>query len=123
MPTTEDRGELNTYEIGYLILPSVPEDALSGAVNKIYSIVEKSGGKRFAGEEPFLYDLAYQMSKNIGARKYVVDEAYLGWFKFELEPEKVEEVKKGIEALEEVLRFLLIKAPREVTFSFAEARA
>ena len=61
------------------------------------------------------------MSKQVGARKYVVNEAWLGWVKFDLEAEKIEAVKAEIEKMDEILRSLLIKAPRETVFTFAEA--
>lgn len=123
MSTTEDRAEeLTVYEIGYLILPSIPEDSLPSTVAKINESIEKAGGKRLEGEDPFLHPLAYQMKKSIGARKYVVDEAYLGWVKFEAEPSSVEAIKSDLEKTEEILRFLLVKTPRETQFTFAKAQ-
>jgi ribosomal protein S6 len=122
MSTTGDNAERTVYEIGYLVLPSIPEDSLSEVVTKINNTFEKAGGTRIDGEDPFLYELAYEMSKQVGARKYVVHEAYLGWVKFELEAEKIEAVKAEVEKMEEILRILLIKAPRETGFTFAAAR-
>ncbi len=122
MSTTEDHKEAIVYELGYLVLPSVPEDNIPQVVSTIVSTIEKADGKTLDSELPVLDKLAYSMSKTVGARKYVVDEAYIGWIKFELEPSSVEKVKTGIEKMEEILRFLLIKAPRETVFTFAEAR-
>jgi ribosomal protein S6 len=110
------------YEIGYLILPSIPEDGLSAVVDKIKAVVAKSGGKELEGEAPFKQDLAYTMSKTVGASRYVVSDAYLGWFKFELDPASALEVKTAVEKLDEVLRALMIKVPKETTFTFAKAR-
>lgn len=110
------------YEIGYLILPSIPEDGLSLVVEKIKAAFMKAGGKEVDGEEPFKQELSYTMSKSIGASKYVANEAYLGWHKFELEPSQVLEVKSSLEKIDELLRFLLIKAPRESAFTFAKAK-
>lgn len=125
MSTTEDHNESaerQVYEIGYLLLPSVPEENLSQVVSNIVSVIEKAGGKTLDSEDPFLEELAYSMSKTISARKYVVDEAYIGWMKFEAESGAVEAIKAGVEKMEEVLRLLLIKAPRETTFTFEAAR-
>lgn len=122
MSITEDHKEAIVYELGYLVLPSVTEDNIPKVVSTIVSTIEKAGGKTLDSELPFLETLAYSMSKTVGARKYVVNEAYIGWMKFEAEPSAVEEIKAGIEKIEEILRFLLIKAPRETTFTFAEAR-
>lgn len=110
------------YELGYLVLPSIAEDSLADVVSTLQGIVKKSGGVEIASEDPLKFDLAYTMSKTVGARKYVVNEAYIGWMKFEVEPEAVEEIKKNVEALDEILRCLLIKAPRESVFTFAAAQ-
>jgi ribosomal protein S6 len=121
MSTTEDHKAIGVYELGYLVLPSVPEDNLAQVVSTIVSTIEKAGGKTLDSENPFIQPLAYSMSKTVGARKYVVDEAYIGWMKFEAEPSMIEAIKLGVEKMEEVLRTLLIKAPRETTFTFAQA--
>jgi ribosomal protein S6 len=114
---------MQVYEVGYLILPSLAEEKLSTVVEKIKAAFERAGGKELDGEAPFLQDLAYTMSKTVGASRYVVNEAYLGWVKFELEPSKALEVKAELEKIDELLRFLLIKAPKETSFSFAKAQA
>ena len=122
MSTTEDHKEATVYELGYLVLPSVTEDNLPNVVSTIVSTIEKAGGETLDSESPFLEPLAYSMSKTVGARKYVVNEAYVGWMKFEAEPLSVEKIKAGVEKIGEILRHLLIKAPRETTFTFEAAR-
>lgn len=114
---------LTVYEIGYLILPSIPEDKLSNVTNAIREVITTEGGIEIDAEEPFKETLAYSMSKTIGASRYVLSDAYLGWIKFESDRAKTSAIKAGVEKIEEVLRFLLIKAPRETTFTFATARA
>ena len=42
--------------------------------------------------------------------------------KFEAESNMVEAIKLGVDKIEEILRTLLIKVPRETTFTFAAAR-
>ncbi len=123
MSITEDHREANVYEIGYLVLPSVPAEHLPQVLSNPVSIIEKGGGKPLDGEDPALEPLAYSMSKTVGARKYIVDEAYVGWMKFESRPDALETVREGVDKAEEILRYLLIKAPRETTFTFAKARA
>ncbi|MDO8424010.1 MAG: hypothetical protein Q7S54_00170, partial [bacterium] len=75
------------------------------------------------GEEPFKQELAYTMSKTVGASRYVVSDAYLGWLKFEIDGARVPAVKAGLDKINELLRFLLIKTPRETVFTFAKAKA
>ncbi len=125
MSTTVDHEDVfvtQVYELGYLVLPSVTEDNIPKVVSNLVSIIEKAGGKPLDSEDPYLEDLAYAMSKTIGARKYVVNDAYVGWMKFEIASSEVEQIKKTVEKVEEILRCLLIKVPRETTFTFAEAR-
>ena len=124
MSITEDHNEVDVsvYEVGYLVLPSVTVDNLPQVVSNIRSIIEKAGATPLDSEDPVLEDLAYSMSKTISARKYVVDEAYIGWMKFEAESNMVEAIKLGVDKIEEILRTLLIKVPRETTFTFAGAR-
>jgi ribosomal protein S6 len=123
---------MQVYELCYLILPSIPEEGLSDVVSKIKAIIEKTGGKEFDGESPSKIDLAYTMTKTIGASRYVVSDAYIGWVKFDLPAEAlakeglehpVEKIKVGISKIEELLRFLVVKAPRETVFTFAKVEA
>jgi ribosomal protein S6 len=122
MSNTEDHKEAQVYELGYLVLPSIPEESLADVVSTLQGIVKKSGGVEIASEDPIKFDLAYEMSKVVGARKYVANEAFIGWMKFEVEPSEVVSIKTAVEALDEILRCLLIKAPRESVFTFAAAQ-
>lgn len=122
MATTEDRSEKEIYELGYLILSSIAEEDLPKTVSKLKDIVKKAGGEEFAGEDPMKIDLAYEMSKVVSSRKYIVKDAYLGWFKFEIDPASIEAIDKEVKKMDEVLRSLIIKAPRETTFTFADAK-
>ena len=122
MTIAEDRKETQVYELGYLILPSIPEEGLSDVVARLKKIIKDNGGVEIGSEDPFKMDLTYTMSKVISSRKYVVKDAYIGWVKFDLEPEAAPIVNEAVKAVDEVLRFLLIKAPRATTFTFESAR-
>lgn len=114
---------MQIYELGYLILPSVAEDALPGVTEKMKDAISKAGGSIVDSEAPFEQALAYNMSKTIGASRYVVSDAYIGWIKFDSEPAKVESLKDELRKMNELLRYLLVKAPKETSFTFAKARA
>ncbi|MFZ2484897.1 MAG: 30S ribosomal protein S6 [Minisyncoccia bacterium] len=113
----------SVYEIGYLVLPSIPEDKLGEVVDSIRKVFVDEGGVEIDQEAPFSHPLAYSISKTVGASRYVVSDAYLGWIKFEVESAKITTIKASIDKIGEVLRFLLVKAPRETTFTFAKAKA
>lgn len=111
------------YELGYLILPSIPEDKLEDIVAKIRKVINKESGTEIEAETPFKHPLAYPMLKTVGASRYVTNDAYIGWIKFELEPSNIQTLRDELKKIEEILRFLLIKAPRETSFTFAKAKA
>lgn len=122
MSTTEDRKDaLEVYELGYLVLPSIPEDKLPDTVNSIKSIIKKAGAEEVDSEDPIKQNLAYSMSKVLGASRYVVNDAYIGWIKFEVTPSAVKEIADAVSKIDEILRSLVIKAPRETYFTFAQA--
>jgi ribosomal protein S6 len=123
MSITEDHnGDSQVYEVGYLVLPSIPEDDLPKVVDSIKNVITQNGGTPLDSEEPVLRDLAYSLTKVVGASRYVVRDAYFGWMKFESEPSNTPAIKVGLDAVNELVRFLLIKAPRESDFTFAKAR-
>lgn len=111
------------YELGYLLLPSIAEDDVLAVVKKMQDLVSSKGGVLIDSEDPFKQDLAYSMTKVVGASRYVVTDAYLGWMKFELPVEEAPAVKEAISKMNEVVRSILIKAPRETSFTFAAAKA
>lgn len=111
------------YEIGYLILPSIPEDKLSVVTDAMRKVISQEGGVEIDSEAPFKESLAYTVSKTINASRYVLSDAYIGWIKFEADKSKAQAIKAGIEKIEEVIRFLMVKAPRETHFTFAKAKA
>ncbi|MEK7461502.1 MAG: 30S ribosomal protein S6 [Patescibacteria group bacterium] len=117
-----ESGELVVYELGFLILPSIPENKLSNVTDAIRKIISKESGTELDAEAPFKETLAYAMSKTVGVSRYVVSDAYLGWIKFEIDRARISMIKTGVEKIDEILRFLLIKAPRETTFTFAKAK-
>ncbi|HEY4528393.1 MAG TPA: 30S ribosomal protein S6 [Candidatus Paceibacterota bacterium] len=108
---------MQVYELGYLILPSIPEESLPDIVSKIKSNLISP----LDSEDSIKVDLAYPMKKTVGSSNYVVNDAYLGWMKFEATAEEVEELKDKIEKVEEVLRFIIVKASRETKFTLAKA--
>lgn len=119
----EDAREPQVYELSFLVLPSIPEDGLSGVTDAIRKVIAKEGGKEIDAEAPFKHPLAYPMTKVVGASRYVLNDAYIGWIKFEVEPSAVVAIKDAVEKIGELVRVLLVKAPRETAFTFAKAKA
>jgi ribosomal protein S6 len=91
------------YELGYLLAPLVASESLDGEVAKIKEIT----GEAKAEGGPKMQHLAYTISKKISSNRHDFDDAYFGWIKFEATPEQIKEIKKELEKLEMVIRFLL----------------
>jgi len=117
MDKTSDEARKSVYEIGYLLVPSVPEDQAATEGQKIGEIAEKAGASIVSQEGPRRRHLAYSIRRKTLAGAYdAFDEAYFGWVKFEVGTGEIEAVKKAVAALPAVLRFLLITTVRENTY-------
>lgn len=113
----EQNESLKVYELGFHLLPTVAEDDVAVQFSHLKSFIEKRGGEFISEDFPKLRDLAYEVSKTIKSQKKRYTQAYFGWVKFTLEPEKVEEVEKDVKSFEPMLRYLLIKTVEENTLS------
>src|SRR5690606_31057402 len=102
----ETKEGLQVYELGYLLLPSIAEENLSAVVSKLKGAITSVGGVEIESEDPFKQDLAYAMTKVVGASRYVVNDAYIGWIKFEAEASKAPVVSESVAKMDEVLRAL-----------------
>jgi ribosomal protein S6 len=114
MEKTAER-EVKVYEIGYLIVPSIPEEKVAGEVSAIKDILNKHKAEVIADELATLRPLAYTMIKKIGITNRRFDSAYFGWIKFEAAPVEVRLIEKEVKEVESILRLLLINTVREHT--------
>jgi len=113
---TESLRDSKVYEIGYLLISSIPPEKVGDEVAFIKGLLEKGSASVIAEGEPELQKLAYEMRKKIGAVYHKYQEAYFGWIKFELEPSKIEVVKNALDTRESVLRQLIITTTKENIF-------
>lgn len=103
------------YELGFILVPSLSVDDVQGEVKKITDLFVNAGGEMISGEAPVLIDLAYEMVKVIHAHREKCTQGYFGWMKFEIETEKIQEIKKALDLSETILRYLLITTVAENT--------
>jgi len=112
----ENNEEIQVYELGYHILPTVVTDDLEGEVTKVRSAIEKRGGSFISEGTPEMTTLAYPMFVNNGGKQTKYEQAYFGWMKFEMKPEEaVALADEDMAANTQVLRHILIKTTREET--------
>jgi ribosomal protein S6 len=103
------------YEVGYHILPTVPEENLEKAVGEIRAMIEKAGGSFIAEGAPSLMKLAYDMEAREGDKKVPHDRGYFGWIKFEAPVEAARALDDALKASPTILRSIVFKTVREET--------
>ena len=104
------------YEIGYLLISSLPEEKVISEFEVLKNILSKKGADLIGEQAPELRPLSYTMIKKIGQSNQRFDKGYFGWFKFELEADSIEVVKKAFEENENMLRMLVINTVKENTY-------
>lgn len=111
----EDQESKKIYELGYLIVSSVPEDGLLSEVVVIKDLINENNGVFISEEFPKLKSLAYKIFNKIESKKYAFETAYFGWIKFEAKTSSVASIKEKLDKNPSLLRFIIIKTVRENT--------
>jgi len=111
----EGEEELKVYELGYLLVPTVPEEHLAGEVQKLKDAIVSHKGTFVSEDAPKLRTLAYTIVKHVAGRNVKCDRAYFGWVKFVMDPGEIIALTKAVENNDKVLRHLLIKTVKEST--------
>lgn len=103
----------NIYEIGYLLLSSIPEEKIPSSIEKITTVLNKSVKVISQGSPEFI-DLAYPMSVKSEGKRDDYDTAYFGWIKFESKNgEDVVKIKEELDKISDILRYILVKTLRD----------
>ncbi len=107
--------QVKIYELGFHIIPTIPEENLGEHFGKIKKTIENNKGSVFAEQAPQLRRLAYTIvqKKETGHLKF--DDAYFGWVKFEGDPEKIKTIEEEVSKEPAVLRVILVKTLKETT--------
>ncbi len=112
--------ETKLYEVGYLLLPMIAEEALAGEIEAIRAVLEKHGAAIDSSELPKMRPLAYKVAKKIANKRTEFSQAYFGTMVFKVAQEAAPMIKADLDKHEHLLRFLLIEtypyeAPRRMT--------
>lgn len=116
MQDTQKDDVKKVYEIGYLLISSIPREKVADVAASLKGVLSKKGAEIIAEEAAELIPLSYTMVKKIGTIHHRFDQAFFGWVKFELSTQEIEEVKKTLDIHPDVLRYLLITTVRENTY-------
>jgi ribosomal protein S6 len=120
---TDKEDMMKVYEIGYLLVSSIPQEKVADIVTSLKGAITKKGGSIIAEGEPEFTALAYTMLKKVGPINHRFDEAYFGWVKFELSTSAIEAIKKTFEENENTLRTLIITTIKDATYLGKKAAA
>lgn len=105
------------YEVGFHIVPTVPEDGVGARVTAIRDVIEGKGGHVIADEFPRHMELTYAMTKTASNKRALYRSAYFGWIKFEVDPKDIKAIDVELKADDHILRFILVKTVRENTMA------
>lgn len=97
------------YEVGYHLLPTIPEGRLGEKVSLLKEMIEARGGVAFSNETPKAVELAYRMGKIIEKKRVYFTSAFFGWVAFRIVPSKVGEIKEALALSDDILRFLIVR--------------
>lgn len=114
--------ETRTYELGYIIVPTVPEVEVPEKVTALKAALEAVEGVVTSEGAPEFIDLAYQIEKNVKSKKMKWNQGYFGWIKFTAGPETLETLKKSFDANLDVMRYMLIKTDAENVVTFKKPK-
>ena len=112
----KEHTELRVYELGYHLVPTLPEEKIPEASGAVRGMVEWISKDIIAEELPVFIDLAYQVVKTVDHKNKRFDDAYFGFIKFEASPEGIAKLEEEIKKDDNVLRYLVTKTLRENTF-------
>ncbi len=109
--------DVRVYELAYLFVPTIAESDILGRFSQLKALFEGAGATFISEELPKDLALAYEMSRVINNKKIRFNNAYFGWIKFALEPEKLEAIETVIKRDEEIIRYMILKTVRENTIT------
>ena len=105
------------YELGYLLVSSIPEEGVPVIYGNLKEMVSSFGGEMISDEMPKMINLAYTMRKVVSNVRSKFDTAYFGWLKFNMDTDKVLILKKKLDLDPNVIRFLILKTVKENTIA------
>lgn len=113
----ENESNSRVYELGYLLVPTIPEEDVSVVFGNLKELVSSLGGIAISDEMPKIINLAYSMVKVITNIRNKFNTAYFGWVKFTMDSDKVLELKKKLDLDPNFIRFLILKTVKENTIA------
>jgi len=108
-----DETRTNVYEVGYHLLPTLSEEAVTPAVQELMSLIKAENGTFVGDRFPSKIPLAYAIAKRVNGKLTNFDSAYFGWVAFEAPREAIARLKVALDANPSILRSLIVVTDRE----------
>ena len=115
--STSTEANNRVYELGYLLVPNIPEENVPVIFGNLKELVSSLGGNHISDEMPKMIPLAYSMVKVVANVRSKFNTAYFGWIKFTMDSDKVLELKKKLDFDPNFIRFLILKTVKENTIA------
>jgi ribosomal protein S6 len=97
------------YELGFHLIPSIADDKLEQETSALRQLIEQYAGEITEEHAPTHMQLAYAMEHRTQHGRATYETAYFGWIKFEMQPERVEEMQEELRENTSILRFIVVK--------------
>lgn len=110
----EDQAISRVYEISYILVPTMSETEAEAKAESLKKSIADTGASFISEETPYIRDLAYEMIRVIKNANNRFVTGYFGWVKFELDSQSLEKIEKSLKLDEDIVRFLIVKADRDV---------
>ncbi len=105
--------ERKIYEIGYLLVPYLPAEGISGSAETIIRAkIVAEGGEVTSALEPVMTRLAYTITKILNNKHTKFSDGYFGALRFKAEGEMVKKLEEVWKKDENIIRFLLVTLPK-----------
>ena len=100
------------YEVGFHLVPTIAEDGVGTAVEKVRKLIGDDA--EFISEGyPQKINLAYVIERATQGKREKYAEAWFGWIKFAQNRNKIPQLEAALNESREVLRSLIIQTVRE----------
>lgn len=113
MEKEEKENDKSLYEVGFHLLPTLTEEEANSESSQITKIISQNKCVIKNTFNPQMRELAYEMSKAVSGKKQKFANAYFGQVVFEADPKTILNIRKAIEAKQNILRTLFIEVPSE----------
>lgn len=111
-PVSDGQSTRPVYEVGFHLVPSIPEEGVAAQVEKIRALL--GDAEIISQGTPGKMTLSYTIERATSGKREKFTQSYFGWIKFAVEERSsVVALQDGLRAMPEVIRYIVIETTRE----------